>query len=131
MVRATPAAHDEAIPLLAHSLAAEHVWLARLEQRAPVHAVWPTLSLEQCETLAAENEAGYQAFFAQLEVSQLSAMIRYRNMAGDAFETSVADILTHVALHGPYHRGQLAKVIARSGGTVVSTDFILFQRETG
>ena len=43
-----PAAQPEAMPLLAHVLAAEHVWLARLEKRAPRVAVWPTLTLAEC-----------------------------------------------------------------------------------
>lgn len=128
-VRATPEAHAEAMPLLAHMLAAEHVWLARLEHREPTHAVWPTLSLEQCAALADENQAGYQAFLSQLDESRLTELIRYSNSRGDSFATSVADILTHVALHGPYHRGQLAKIIARCGGTAINTDFIMFERE--
>ena len=34
--------------VFAHLLAAEHVWLARLNGETPAHPVWPDLSLEQC-----------------------------------------------------------------------------------
>jgi uncharacterized damage-inducible protein DinB len=36
--------------------------------------------------------------------------------------------LMHVALHGAYHRGQIAQVIRQGGGEPVNTDFITFQR---
>lgn len=129
-LRSAPAAHAEALPLLAHILAAEHVWLTRLHGQQPRHPVWPTLALEECAALAAENAAGYDAFLNQLRDDQLMTSVRYRNSQGQQFETSVLDILTQVATHGPYHRGQIAKAIARSGGTAVGTDYIFFVRET-
>jgi uncharacterized damage-inducible protein DinB len=128
-LRRTPAAQAEALPLLAHLLAAEHVWLARLEQREARHAVWPTLSADECEILAAENEAGYRAFLARTSDNHLGTTIHYRNTKGQEFTTSVLDILTHAVIHGAYHRGQIAKAIGRSGGAPVNTDFITFVRE--
>jgi len=128
---ASEAAHTEAVPLLAHVHAAEHVWLSRLQQRDARHAVWPVLSLAECESLSAENEAGYQAFLAGCSDEQLNDIKQYRNAAGQEFATPVIDILMQVLTHGPYHRGQIAKIIARHGGTVPSTDFIIFAREGG
>ena len=128
-VRATPAAQIEALRLLAHIFAAEHVWLSRLEQREPGHAVWPTLTLDECEELAAENGTGYRAYLAQLSDDQLTAMMHYRNAAGQEFATPVLDILLQVITHGGYHRGQIAKIIGRAGGTAINTDFIMFARE--
>ena len=125
----SPAAQAEGLPLLAHLLAAEHVWLTRLEQRHPRHAVWPQLSADDCEQLAAENDAGYQALLARLDPNQLQAPLRYRNTRGQEFVTAVLDILTHVVMHGAYHRGQIAKCIGRSGGVPLNTDFITFARE--
>jgi uncharacterized damage-inducible protein DinB len=122
------AAQTEAMPLLSHMLAAEHVWLARLERRAPRLPVWPTLSLSECETLAAENAAGYSAFLARLDETGFSELIEYQNQKGDRFTTSVVDILTQIITHGPYHRGQIAKIIGRNGGPAPETDFIHFVR---
>ncbi|MGE0758901.1 MAG: DinB family protein [Pirellulaceae bacterium] len=129
-LRATPAAEAEALPLLAHVLAAEHVWLARLTARPSSHPVWPTLTLEECVSLAAENDAGYRALLKQLSDDDLAGPIRYRTSQGQEFETPRIDILTQVVTHGPYHRGQIAKVVARHGGTVANTDFITFARVT-
>src|SRR5262245_28028228 len=124
-----PAAQAEALPLLAHLLAAEHIWLARLEQRAARLAVWPPLTAAECEQLAAENEAGYRGFLAQTDSSPLGAPVRYRNTKRQEFATPVLDILAHVVIHGAYHRGQIAKCLGRSGGVVVNTDFITFARD--
>ncbi len=128
-LQAAPIAQAEALPLLAHLLAAEHVWLARLEQREPRHLVWPKLSLAECATLAAENTAGFAALLDRLSDEQLDAIIRYRNTQGLEFANTVTEILTHVVTHGAYHRGQIAKAIGRSGGAAVNTDFIMFLRE--
>ena len=129
-LRAAPAAQAEALPWLAHLLAAEHVWLARLEQRPPRLAVWPSLTLEACAALVTENEQGYRDYLAHLDDDQCNMVVRYTNTQGEAFATSAADILTQVVTHGSYHRGQIAKAIGRSGTTAVNTDFITFVRET-
>jgi uncharacterized damage-inducible protein DinB len=125
-----PAAQAEALPLLAHLFAAEHVWLSRLRHEEPRHAVWPALDLDQCAALAAENEAGYIAFVGQLQEEQLATSVQYRNSQRQEFVTSVHDILMQVLLHGPYHRGQIAKIIGQTGGQSINTDFITFARET-
>jgi len=114
---------------MAHVLAAEHVWLSRLEGRDPRHPVWPTLGLDECGALSAENEAGYQAFISQLGEEQIAERVRYRTSQGQEFTTAILDILTQVITHGPYHRGQIAKIIGRSGGGAASTDFIILVRE--
>lgn len=123
------AAQADALPLLAHLLAAEHVWLARLEQRAPRVAVWPQLTTDECAQLAADNEAGYTALLARLNADELQVPLTYRNTKGQEFITRVLDILTHVVIHGAYHRGQIARCIGRNGGVAPDTDFIIFARQ--
>lgn len=128
-LREAPAAKTEAMPLQAHILAAEHVWLSRLQNREPRHVVWPMLSADECDQLLVENEAGYLAFFANFTDEQLTELRQYRNAAGQEFATPVIDILLQVSTHGGYHRGQIAKIIARYGSTPPGTDFIVFARE--
>jgi uncharacterized damage-inducible protein DinB len=129
-LRAVPlAAVAECSPLMAHILAAEHVWLSRLAGREPKHPVWPELSLEACGQLLQENETGYQALLAELRDEQLTELTGYRNAAGQEFSTPMLDILLQVITHGGYHRGQIAKILGRNGVTPASTDFIVFQRE--
>ncbi len=118
----------EALPLFAHVLAAEENWLARLETRVPRCSVTPTLSISECETLAAEIARGYLAYLEKLNENDLASVVRYRNSKGDEFANSVLDILTHVVIHGAYHRGQIARIIGRSGGQAPSTDYIAYVR---
>jgi uncharacterized damage-inducible protein DinB len=127
-LREQPAALAEALPLFAHVLAAEHVWLSRLRGEPARVAVWPTLTLDECADLARDNAAGYEAYITAC--GDFAARLRYRNQAGQEFETPIGDILTHVATHGGYHRGQVAKAIGRAGGKSVNTDYIMFVRES-
>jgi uncharacterized damage-inducible protein DinB len=128
-LRAYPDAQAEGLPLLAHLLAAEHIWLARLERREVRLPVRPSLSIDACEVLAASNAAGFADHLDRLGEHHLAYSLRYWNGQGREFVTSVLDILTHVVTHGAYHRGQVARVIGRSGGIAPDTDFITFARE--
>ena len=123
-----PDAQAEALPLLAHVLGAEHVWLTRLRNAETIHSPWPQLSLEHCDRLANENAAGYASYVADLGESDLAMAIRYRNTKGEEFVNSAIDLLTHVVIHGAYHRGQIAKALGRCGVPAVNTDFITFVR---
>ena len=127
-LRTAPFADPRALELYAHVLGAEHVWLARLRERAAQVAVWPALSLEECAALAAENVARFRAVLTGLTPDDLVREVSYRNSAGQAFRSTVEDILLHVALHGAYHRGQVALVVRGAGGTPVPTDYIAFAR---
>lgn len=119
----------EALRLLAHILATEHVWLSRIRERAPRVAIWPELSLHECAALARENQVEYRSLLDSLDPETLAAVCVYRSSTGAEFRTAVGDILVHVALHGSYHRGQVAAALRRAGAEPVNTDYITFARE--
>ena len=121
----TPA---RAIEIYGHLLASEYVWLSRLLGVSPVHAVWPALDLEGCSKLAWENNDAYGRFAASLEEIDLSREVTYTNSAGQTFQSRVDDILMHVALHGSYHRGQIALLVRDAGGVPPRTDYIAHVR---
>jgi uncharacterized damage-inducible protein DinB len=123
-LRTSPEA--EGLRLFAHVVAAEEVWLARIEQRRPRNAVWPQLSLDECALLSSDNERAFAALLA--DEARLATDVRYTNSAGFEFRNSVTDVLTHVAMHGAYHRGQIARAIRGSGETPPYTDFIGYAR---
>jgi uncharacterized damage-inducible protein DinB len=118
----------KALEIYAHILGAEHVWLARLDQRPPTHAVWPAIGLDQCTALATEVAAGFQAYLDQADAATLASEIPYTNSAGQSFLSRVDDILIHVALHGCYHRGQIALLLRAAGTKPAPTDYIGFVR---
>jgi uncharacterized damage-inducible protein DinB len=130
-IQQMPDAHADAArarTIYAHIAAAEHGWLARLEGRAAEHAVWPVMSIAAASALATETAARLRTLAASLDADELSREVTYRTSAGQEFTNTAADILAHVALHGSYHRGQLAMLVRQSGGQPVNTDYITFIR---
>lgn len=117
-----------ALELFAHVVAAEHVWLCRVLVVAPRHPVWPTLSIVECDALMHANHAGYARLFEELDDAALAESVTYRNSAGREFSSTVEEILTQVALHATYHRGQIAALVRAAGDEPQPTDFIAFAR---
>ncbi len=117
-----------ALQIYAHILGAEHVWLARLEQRQPALSVWPSLTLDQCETVARDNVRGFRAYVERLTTEALQRTVHYRNSAGLEFDNGIEEILLHVAMHGSYHRGQVALLVRDAGAEPAPSDYIAFVR---
>ena len=116
------------LDLYAHVLGSEHNWLSRIQGSAPTLAIWPTLTLDECESVSKENVRAFNALASSLTPELLQNPITYRNSAGDQFTSTMEDILTHVSLHGAYHRGQIAALIRSAGDTPSPTDYIAFAR---
>jgi len=115
---------------LAHMLVAEKVWLMRLNGKDTQSVnLAPEFSLEECQALESENQNGFANYIASLSEASLHSEIAYKNSRGDEFTTSVYDVLTHVAFHGAYHRGQAASAVRRAGGAPQNTDYITFVRQ--
>ena len=118
----------ETLRLFAHVIAAEHLWLSRIDIAKPRVAVWPALSLGDAVALETENRVRFRELLQRRDDTR-QQRIRYRNSAGNQFENSVGEILTHVALHGHYHRGQIARAMRGAGREPVYTDYIGFVRK--
>lgn len=119
----------ECLRLIAHILAAKEIWLARLNgQDSSQLQTFPSLSLEECRSLANDLSEAYSSKLAVWDESGLSEMVRYRNTKGVPFSSKVSDILFHVANHGTYHRGQMALLLRQNGQEAANTDLIAFSR---
>lgn len=112
----------------AHILAADEIWLARIEGRHANTPIWPTLDAPGLRQLAAEVQAGYERHLDTLMESDLHRMVPYHNTAGIAFETPVRDILYHVFLHAHYHRGKVNLLLRQAGLNPAPVDYIGFVR---
>jgi len=103
--------NQEVCRLFSHILFAEKVWITRLRgldsSRLPI---WSEVDIEVCAELV------------------LDKLISYTNSKGKEFKSSVRDILSHVALHGHYHRGQINSRLREDGIEPVNIDFITFVR---
>lgn len=118
----------ETLRLLSHIVAAEHLWLSRIDGARARVAVWPTLTLEEIAALERENRVRLRDLLRRPDDSR-AQRVHYRNSAGNEFDNTVSDILTHVAMHGHYHRGQIARAMRLAGREPVYTDFIGFVRK--
>ncbi|MGE7834792.1 DinB family protein [Viridibacillus arvi] len=121
--------NQEAFRLFSHILLAEKVWITRLQgldsSRLPI---WLDVDIEVCAELVRQNEESLTTFLTNLVNTDLDKLISYTNSKGKEFKNSVRDVLTHIALHGQYHRGQINSRLRAEGIEPVNIDFITFVR---
>ena len=127
-LRAMPHLDERTLELYAHVVGTEHTWLSRILVRAPREKIWPRLTLDAAGALAAETAAALRALVASSSSEQLQRNVAYRNSAGLAFESTIEDMLLQVALHGCYHRGQIAMIVRGADAEPSPTDYIAFVR---
>jgi uncharacterized damage-inducible protein DinB len=127
-LRAAHAVLKKDLDLYSHILGCEHVWLSRIKGTTAQVAVWPSLTLDEAERLASQNIAAFNEVISELTEEGRETPVTYRNSAGEQFTSTLEDILTHVSLHGAYHRGQIAASIRAAGDVPSPTDYIAFAR---
>ncbi|MGO4184439.1 DinB family protein [Paenibacillus sp. TAF43_2] len=121
---------EKSLSLLSHVLAAEKVWLTRINgEDSAGMAIWPTHTLEQCERFAEQNKADYEVLLSKLVESDYGNESNYSDSKGNPFTTKISDILTQVVLHGSYHRGQIALLLRQAGAEPILTDYIIYERQ--
>ncbi|MEZ6138748.1 MAG: DinB family protein [Pirellulaceae bacterium] len=121
-------ARASALPIFSHLLAAEHIWLSRINSLGQL-VVWPSLTWDECLSWLEENEASFGRLLDSLTSNKVDRVIDYCDSKGSANSIAFIDILFHVGSHGAYHRGQIAKLIGSVGGQVPNTDYFVFVRE--
>lgn len=122
--------NQEAIRLFSHILYVENLWITRLKGLDSSHiSIWSEdIDLDGCGELIKEAEENITTFLQNLKESDLDKTVSYRNSEGEKFENSVRELLTHIALHGHYHRGQINTLLRKNGHEPISVDFIMFVR---
>lgn len=122
--------NQEIIRLFSHVLFAEKIWFTRLKRLdSSSLPIWSDdASLESCLELAHQNKALMVSFFDQISSQQLDTIVSYKNSGGKQYSHSLRDILTHVALHGQYHRGQINLLLRKQNKEPVAVDYITFVR---
>ncbi len=113
-----------ALATFAHVLAAEELWLVRLRRDHIQVAVWPDLSLEQCEHALERVALGWREYLMNRTPASLEEIVAYTNTQGERWSNRVEDVLTHVVMHSSYHRGQIASDLRRADDMPAYSDFI-------
>ena len=109
---------------MGHILAAEEVWLSRLRRDGTKPAVWPERSLDDCEKVVATLGNAWRTLMSSASEDDLARSVDYTNSKGEAFSSTVGDILMHVVMHSAYHRGQIASDMRVTSLEPTYTDFI-------
>ena len=122
-----PAPGADALRVFAHIAVVEELWYSRIEGVPMVHAVWPDLSPGEARAIAERHADLFERLVSEGDAT-LRRPVSYRNSAGRDFRNTVEEIVTHVTMHGSYHRGQIARIIRASGGDPPYTDYIQFMR---
>ncbi|MFB3164572.1 DinB family protein [Neobacillus sp. 179-J 1A1 HS] len=121
--------YKQANNLFSHILHAENVWYTRLKGADSSHLpIWSEVSVESCVEMVNQNHHNYDEFLSTLSNSDLDQLVSYKNSNGTEFNNSVRDILTHVTLHGQYHRGQINQLLRAANKEPISVDYIIFRR---
>ncbi len=62
--------------------------------------------------------------FLDAHHGSLDQSVSYTNSQGEAWSSTVEEILTHITVHSAYHRGQIASDLRAAGMTPAYTDYI-------
>lgn len=120
--------HRSVRDTLAHTLAAEWIWLERWKGTSPgallTAADFPTV--ESLNSRWAEVENDYTKFFSALSDEALERVIAYTNTRGERFEYPLGSMIQHVMNHSTYHRGQVTTMLRQLGAEVTPVDLLVF-----
>jgi uncharacterized damage-inducible protein DinB len=117
---------------LVHTVGAEKVWLERfMGEPQPFLSQNPPKSL--LELKAIWEKVGYDTakWLGTMSDKKLQETFTMKTLKGDTFTHVFWQAFQHVVNHSSYHRGQIITMLRQLGEKPVSTDLILFYRETG
>ena len=117
-------AKAEVEEMFSHILAAQKIWIDRIQNKTPQIEVWPELNRDEVDELIVANNKSLIAL-----ISEKEKQLGYKNSKGKAHDGKTEDILMHVVIHGQHHRAQIAKMLREAGVTSPGTDFLFFIRE--
>lgn len=119
---------DRARTLMSHLLRSQAVWLDRINGADASVDFWATDTLDACETRVVEQTRRWRELLESRTPNDLDAVVSYENSKGEAFETPLRAITTHVVNHATHHRAQIALLLRDAGIEPPATDYIFYVR---
>ena len=113
---------------LAHTLAAEWIWLERWNGTSP-KALFAAADFPTVESLRARwslVEKQYTDFIGRLIEGSLENVIAYTNTKGERWEYPLGSMIQHLMNHSTYHRGQVTTMLRQLGAEVTPVDLLVF-----
>jgi uncharacterized damage-inducible protein DinB len=120
--------HRSVRDTLAHTLAAEWIWIERWKGTSPkallTAADFPTV--ESLSTRWSQVEKDYTEFFNGLTDDSLGDVIAYTNTRGEEWRYPLISMIQHLMNHSTYHRGQVTTMLRQLGADVTPVDLLVF-----
>lgn len=120
---------ESLVKIISHIYDSEVVWYNRITDAEGSPGIWESQELTQLPGLFETIDNKLIAYIDNLDEEAVPKLIAYENSKGQKFISRLTDILTHLANHGTYHRGQIAKMIRNAGDEPPVTDYIAFVRK--
>ena len=127
----TKSSHGGIHGTLIHMVGAEKVWLERFQgDPQPFLTQNPPKSLQELKTVW--EKVGYDTahWLGTMTDKKLNETFTMKTVKGDTYTHVYWQAFQHLVNHSSYHRGQIITMLRQSGAKPVSTDLILFYRET-
>jgi uncharacterized damage-inducible protein DinB len=119
---------------LAHILASEWIWLERWKGVSPTKPPFDEgefkdiVALRERWRVVEDHRASW---FGGVKPDDVKKAIRYKSLAGQAFEAPLWQLVQHVANHSTYHRGQVVAFLRQLGAKPLATDLVVWDRKAG
>jgi uncharacterized damage-inducible protein DinB len=117
---------------LAHVAAAQIVWLERWaggENATPLAELQQMADLRTVRASFLTSHSGLREFVAGLTDDRLEAPLNFRDSRGAKYSRPLWQLMTHVANHGTYHRGEIAMMLTALGHSPGDLDFSFWEYE--
>ncbi|GGD59763.1 hypothetical protein GCM10011514_24660 [Emticicia aquatilis] len=116
---------QRAIEIFSHTIAAQRIWLDRINGNVTELKVWEVFDKEIMLELL---EINYTDINKIINTQDFEQLIAYKTTTGQHFTSTINQILSHLALHASYHRGQVVILLKGKVETLPATDYILYIR---
>jgi uncharacterized damage-inducible protein DinB len=118
-------AFQKAVDILAHTEEASRVWLSRFGVIDTPEVLFPgDVSLDEIEPMLDQVETEWTAWLERANDDLLGQTFEYKAYLGGRYTNTYEEVLTQLFGHAWYHRGQIASLVKRCGGTPAITDYI-------
>lgn len=118
-----------AVRLLNHTLVVDRIFAAHLTNE--VHPFTgtntpKTPSLEQLKHNIKESDQWYVEYASSIDIDSLKELISFNFTDGDKGSMTREEVLTHIVVHGAYHRGNVGVLLSTCGITRPSDTYTRF-----
>ncbi len=118
----------KAMSLMSHIINARTLWLYRMKKITSPVGVWQLYPNSEISEALKKSSSDLIEFLKNISENETGDLIEYTNSKGERFSSTVKDILSQLALHSPYHRGQIILLIKPLVASLPVTDYIHFVR---